>query len=1128
MLMLLSLLSSRALAGGIGIGQGSNDKDYLGNRNVPPNIIFVIDVHNDTTTQKCFALADATGPCIDQIENALQEVLPRENWARYGIVYTRSSVLSVDNFTTPTTNYTGAFYGLEADGVGTTQSLYNAIDFLSTIPTDTVNFPQPNTVRNPSEAIRRLYIDVLRSATIGDGWNVSPILHSCQDTHIILITTARPTNGDNMSGTLTTMGGGSIRDVCCDDLGNYTSGSSTASCLSGGGAPASDSECHLDNVARELWLGDASLAIAGVQKVRLHTIYLDDSSESALDRTIANALYSNVQTVQSNTFNPPFATSYIHLDETVAGTNSYDIAPAIRDTLWFIRDRVVAEDNSSGAEDTLQGKVDTRGKYAAFAYSQLVGDSSTSHGEARDSGHIVVYELQSDPTIAGYGGLIIPPWILDIATNEAAREETTLFPPTNSDFPRASPSDMQRNVYTYLSSAENMLTGAQFTIWKNKARMPFDDNLAQAIASDGSGQKANWLAGILGPTGGADPDQLDADFDGDMDVDANDFSNVVAFAHDWDSAVYRWGYKGAAAQRDTFGDDRMPGFSGAIPAVVDYDSTTEITSETSYETYLSLLSSQAYGVFTFIGANDGSLRAYVITDPGAWWGGGGFYGYEVFRWIPEGVLARDPTLLNNLFPSFSWHGSYVDQLIYGRRLLGGGSVTVRDVWIDSQNTSGQAGFGTKECTTLTNCEWRRIAVLAREDDGAGVLVLDITNPYSPTFMREYYPQDGDGTGTSRPVVARVFDDSDASPAEHVDRTVLFFGSGRPVDIRDAAGDGTRHGIEPGIRTFDVTQTKPVDRTTYTAISNVSSPLPDWSGSSPDENTYDGDSAMEFGGTESPLAVLDTDADGDADTAYFTLTKTFREGFDAGGAGEGSAPWNSQQLPSTSLYKACRETAGQPGTWTYLKLADLGVTEVYYAPTLSYFSDGAVGIYLVTSTPYELDELDYTALADTSTTNQRVYFGYDTNPDGCSVSAFTFTRKDTITGGTSCTSNQYLNLLPGERVVADPVIFGGYLLLSTYYQTPGVLAGAPSPACTIAGTSGRIRAYNYESCVLVNPTSAFVGGQVLIPGYPSNMAISDFGTIMAMGNNAALTKAYSFNVNVGLFESVKVLNWMQVF
>src|SRR5436190_2760354 len=269
MLMLLSLLFPRALAG-MGIGTASNDKDYLGNRNTPPNIIFVIDVHDDMQTKPCCATAATTGPCIDQIESALATVLPRENWARYGIVYTRSALTSMNNFTTPTTNFTGAFWGIEPNGTGTTQTLSNAIDFLSTIPSD-INFDHPNTVRNPAESIRSLYVNVLRSLTIGDGWNVSPIINSCQDTHIILITTGRPTNGDDMSGTTTTMTAGAIRDVCCDEAGLYTNGSSTTNCLSGGGAPAADTACQLDNVAPELVLGDASLAIAntfGLQKVR--------------------------------------------------------------------------------------------------------------------------------------------------------------------------------------------------------------------------------------------------------------------------------------------------------------------------------------------------------------------------------------------------------------------------------------------------------------------------------------------------------------------------------------------------------------------------------------------------------------------------------------------------------------------------------------------------------------------------------------------------------------------------------------------------------------------------------------------------------------------------------------------
>ena len=1121
MLMLLSLLLPPASAS-VGVGQASNAKDWFGNRYAPPNVIFVIDLFDDTQTKNCFATADVTGPCINEIESALANVLPRENWARYGIAYTRSSLLSVDNFTVPTTNYTGAFYGLEADGNGTTQTLSNAIDFLSTIPFDAA-FEQPNTVRNPAESIRSIYLNVLRAAPIGDGWSLaSPILHSCQDTHIILIATGRPTNGDNLSGTTTTMGSGGIRDVCCDGAGLYTSGSNTANCLSGGGAPAADVECQLDNVARELWLGDGSLVLNGTQKVRLHTIYIEDSTETALDRTIADALYSNVQTVQSSTFNPPFATSYIRLNEDVAGTNSHDLERAIRDTLWFIRDRHLAEDNSSGGEDVLQNKIESRGNYAAFAWTTLVGETSTSHAEVRDAGHMAIYALDSDPASSTYGFFIIPALVSDIAANEALREESGFYP-KNEDFPRLSP-NMNRNVYTYLSSADTMLTGGAFAAWKGAARMPFDNDLAVALAAEGSAQYPNWLAGMLGPTVGTDSDELDADFDGDMDADVDDLSNVIAFAHDWDSAVYRWGYLGGSSTRDTFGNDRIPGFGGSIPVLVDYDNATQLSTETTYQAFLDFLEVQAYGTLAFIGANDGSLRAYTVSVPDPAWWVGGDAGYEVFRWIPEGVLARDPAMLG-LFPSTPWRGTYIDQLIYGRQLLGGGSVTVRDVWIDAQNSSAQTGYGAKECATLATCEWRRIAVLAREDGGGGILALDITNPYSPTFLREYYGQAEDGMGTSRPVVANVFDDSDASTAEHKDRPVLFFGSGRPVDIRNAPSDGTRNGIEPAIRTLAITQTKPTDRTTFTAIADVVSPIPDWDGSaSPDETTYDGDSTMEFGGVGSPLALLDTDADGDADTAYFTLTKTFRETFDTAGTG----PGDHQQFPSTALYKACRETPGEPGEWTFLKLADLGATEVYYAPTLSYFTDGTLGIFWVTSTPYELDEFDYTAMADSAGTQQRIYFAYDTDPDGCSGGGFIFNRKDTA-GTTACSAgaNQYVPLLVGERVVADPVVFGGYLLVSTYTQATGFPIAAPTPACSAPAAQGRVRLLNYESCV-ASTTGDFSSGVKTLNGYPSNIAVTDFGRVLVASSFGTSPGATSIGLNVGLFESVKVLNWMQVF
>ncbi len=1120
MLMLSLLLPAFASPG---IGQASNDKDYLGNRNAPANVIFVIDLHDDTTTLNCFATADTTGPCINEIQGALQAVLPRENWARYGIAYTRSSPATADNFTPPATNYVGAFYGLEPDGNGTTQSLSNAIAALGLINADSVNFPKPNDIRNPAESVRKLWTTTLRSGTIGDGWTLSPTLHTCQDTHIVLITTGRPINSDSSSATLGTMNGaGSIRDVCCDAAGNFKSGSKTSNCTSGGGAPATDSECPLDNVARELWLGDSSM-LAGTQKVRLHTIYLEDSSESALDRSIADALYANVQDVQSNTQSPPFDTSYIRLNEANAGTNSHDLERAIRDTLWFIRDRVMAEDNSSGFEDLLQAKVESRGKYAAVAWSSLVGDTTASHAENRDSGHMTFWTLDTDPTSATYGQFLTQ-LVLDVAANESVREESGLYP-QNVPYPRlAGLLDMNRNVFTYMSSADSMLTGGAFTTWKNAARVPFDHDLELALTAETSAQLPSWVAGMLGPTGGTDPDQLDTDFDGDMDVDRNDFTNLIYFAHDWDSALYRWGYQGGSSTYDSFGDDRLPGFGGSIPAVVDYNSATEFSSEATYQTFLDLMAAQAYGAFAFIGANDGTLRAYLIENPGTWWTSASAGGYEVFRWIPEGVLARDPALLGNLFPSVPWHGAYVDQLIYGRQLLGGGSVTVRDVWIDSQNSSGSVGFGTKECTTIANCEWRRIAVLAREDGGGGILALDVTNPYSPTFLREYYGQSTDGMGTSRPVIANVYDDSHASTAEHEDRPVLFFGSGRPVDIRNAPNDGIRHSIEPAIHTFAITQTKPTDRAALTAISNVTSTLPDWNTSnSPSETTYDADANMEFAGSESPLAVLDTDADGDADTAYFTITKSFRESSDTAGLGVGSAPaYNNQQFPSTSLYKACRETAASPGQWTYLKIADLGVTEVYYAPTLSYFADGTLGLFVVTSTPYELDELDYTAMADSAGTQQRVYFGYDSDPDGCGGGTFTFTKRDTVTAG-SCTSNQYVALGVGERVVSDPVVYGGYILFSTYTQATGV---GTSAACSLG--TGRIRIYNYETCAAPTITGSFSAGVAAVSGYPSNIAITDFGTVLAVATGSGATTNYAISLNVGLFESVKVLNWMQVF
>ena len=715
--------------------------------------------------------------------------------------------------------------------------------------------------------------------------------------------------------------------------------------------------------------------------------------------------------------------------------------------------------------------VSADGNYLIYSYYEMDGTNPLAEG------HIRGYEIDNDPASATYGQV---QYDGPTEFGGALWDGGTLLvsrPVTASEYNEEDRDGFgKRDIYTFFEDGVSLLT----TESNVDRRQGFDRGFATFV-----GGNSTALGLIL------DTSNTLYDLNEDGSVNSTDLQTLIDFARGLPTSNYP--YLDVARGSWKLGDA-----PNAIPAVVQTDADL-YTLDASYRQFLDELESNNYPNIVLSPANDGMLHAFALEEDAA---PDTVIGEELWAWIPGYLLyhTHDAT----------WAGRLVDQMLYGRTFLFDGSPVVDDVWIDFD------GDGTKDCTAVPgNCEWRRVVVVSQAKGGPVTMALDITDPTTPTFLWEQVDEadyTAIGYTTSRPVIANIYDASDSS--NPVDNYVVFWGSGRAVPY--GIGASYYAATEPNIYMWSLGDDYFGTTTEYYQdTENNGSPRGD---NGHPESTLgstlnaDGDSNYEYGYISAAIAAVDVDSDGDVDTLYFPVTTAYRP------TSEGGSGVSSITDPGSSwMYKACIDTT-TPGDFDWVEFYDpvddgglLRRPEVYYAATTSWHSDGSLGVYWGTGTPFDRE----------SSTRGYFFAVKDSAPMSCS----SFTASPI----TSCGANGVYSLRVGEGLTADPTAYAGVVYFSTWTPAAnrcdsgtGRLYGLRFDDCSAGlDTNGDGTADNSD-----NPSISTTGS------YISGITVTDAGTVI-YGSSGVSTDGTADAVGTldntnNPFLGTATVGWMEIF
>lgn len=978
--VLAAVLPGAAQAASSGYGS-----EYLSTSEfAEPNILFVIDRSPDMA-DPCDS--GSTEPCIDSVVEAITQITKHYDWARYGVVGTSDTVGS-DDF-------------VEIAPLGSTPvEITTALASVTTVSSDVRNFAEV------LEDLGKTYFPITTTPDSvdddGDGiaadWDEAPILYDCQDTHVIVIAKDRPRSDNSVAGGWSPT---ISPDVTCDSAGITTTGVDTL--------------CDYDNVVYKLYNTDLNGGLDGTQNVIVHTISINVGSSS-----VAENLYGNASDV-------------------IGGAGIYTMAPTSTSILGSILS--VVQDIRSGTYSRSTPIVSAAGDRLIYSFYELTGDDPLAEG------HIRAYEIEDDPLDPDYGE-IVPDTTSSFGG--ALWDGGNLLvsrPVPGSEYNEGDHDGIgYRDIYTFLEEAAG-LSGLS-TDSQVSRRQPMDRQFVTAV-----GASSSVLDEILDVsayasstcTSGTGPFSL-YDVNEDCAVDGSDLQEVVDFLRGRPDSEFR--YLSQERGYWKLGDSPY-----GVPAVVEPRLNNAYSMESSYRKYLSLQQAADYPGIVLYAANDGMLHAFYLDDVAGTAHDEG--GEEAWAWMPGYLLykEKDP----------SWAGRALDLMVYGRTFLFDGTPVVADVWIDHD------GDGSKECTTIdpgtstwANCEWHRVVVVQQGKGGPLTMALDITNPLEPKFLWEQLDTvdpTAQGYSVGRPVIAQLRDNEDSS--DQRDRYVAIWASGRAVPYASSSGTFYQS-AEANLYVWDIADGPFNESTTPTGLSSDGWETANYNARGDNGHPeaslltdgLDLDSRYEQAYIGAALAVVDVDSDGDVDTMYFPVSTTYLS--NAGETGTGPDPlpgsFGSTYISdpgSTWMYKACFDiTDPDDLTWEefYDPVDDGGLAarpEVYYSPTTSWYSDGSLGVYWGTGSPFSR-----------ATSDNGYFFAMrDENPTSCGA-----TTVSPVTGG-SCGSLGVYTLDPGEGLTGEPVVYAGVVYFSTY--VPALDTGGNVDGCT-AGT-GRVYGLNYSDC-----------------------------------------------------------------
>jgi len=996
---LLACVAALALPGVASAASSSAGEEYLSTTEAaPPNILFVIDMSDsmgdpcpgggadsgDTASSSSFS-----DPCIEDVAAAIDLVTQHFDFARYGVVGTSDD-----------STYGDEFYPIVP--LGSTHAEVSAA--LSGISAhsgvDTKNLGEAM-ASAASEYFSNTTEDDPDDDDDGDGYGydftMAPIEYYCQNNHIIVITNQRPEEDDSVSS-------------------SYQASLSTdVTCTSAGRTTSTDTECLYDNVVSKLYNTDFRSDLSGTQNVTVHTIGLGIGGSS-----VAEELFGNASNVTS-------------------GDGVYAVAGDPDQILSYIL--YIMKDIRAGTYSRSTPVVSADGSYLIYTFYELAGDTDvgSQEGLALGQGHIRAYEIDDDPISSSYGQVVYDTTNcggdLSYSCGGALWDGGDLLVSrvvTSYDRQWDENDGVgYRDIYTWFDPAVSLTYNSFGSDSETDRFMPFDRRFVEAVGSDNTVLDLIVDLDTDSSTGCATDDAKVYDFDksgGCAAVDQDDVKSLVAFARGYNDAEFRY-------LNETRGRWRLGDSPHSVPIVVQ-TSADSYAIDPTYRRYLSgMRQAEEDGdipPIVLVAANDGMLHAFALetfdstTDTEQ--------GEELWAWIPGQLLYREQDT--------EWTGTLHDLVLYGRTFVFDGSPVVEDVWIDED------GDGAKSCDSVPDdCEWRRVVVVQQGKGGPVTLALDITDTTAPTFLWEQTDEtDANAMGytTGRPVIGNVYDTSGSDP---IDNWVAFWGSGRGVPYSSSTSYYENH--EANIYMWAMGDS---DFNSSHVGYQAPSSSADWARGDnyhPESSLgstlqADSDTAghYEYAYISAALAVVDVDSDGDVDTLYFPITTSYTP-TDEGGTGPGDV----EDPGSTWMYKACIDS-DDPGAleWVefYDPVDDGNITdgsgdddrpEVFYAATTSWLSDGSLGVYWGTGTPY-----------DRLGSDPGYFFAMkDAAPGLCD--------DDYMVEMTDCGADGIVTLDDGEGLTGEPIVYAGVVYFSTWVPE--------SDRCD--GGEGRIYGVDFEDC-----------------------------------------------------------------
>jgi len=820
------------------------------------------------------------------------------------------------------------------------------------------------------------------------------------------------------------------------------------------GVSTADSECYFDQTVYQYANWDLRSDLSDDQTATVHVLNIDVDGDSVSDDLFENA--SDIidgDGIYTNTSG--------EYDEMLSET--LDIMADIR----------------AGFYSTSTPTISAQGDYLIYAYYEVDGTDPLAQG------HVRAYEIDDDPNSSTYGQVLYDgPSTYDGALWDGGTLLVSRIVTSSESNEEDRDGIGRRDIYTFFEDG----VSAMYSESVNDRRQGFDLDFVTAVGSD-----ATALDLILDTTAStADPScsaDLSYDLNDDCVVDDQDLQELVDFARGYSSSTFR--YIDQARGTWKLGDS-----PNAVPVLVEVDDDVYATNDT-YRKFLQELRASDYPSIVLLPANDGMLHAFRLEDDTATTDTE--EGEELWAWIPGYLLYREH--------DSEWAGRLIDQMLYGRTFLFDGTPVVEDVWIDED------GDGAQSCDSVpTDCEWHRIVVVQQGQGGPVTLALDITDPTTPEFLWEQTDETDPtamGYTVGKPLIGNLLDNSGSAS---VDRYVVMWGSGRGVPYATAdnyyeTAEGNLYMWAVGDDYWGSTAAGFQDEGDGVARGDNYHPeASSYSGSL--DTDSDSENHYEYAYISAALAAVDVDSDGDMDTVYFPITASYAPTSEGG-----SGPGDIADPGSTWMYKACIDPS-DPGDLDWVEFFDPvddgGLSfrpEVYYAATTSWHTDGSLGLYWGSGSPYGRDSV-----------RKGYFFAMkDTEPGSCAG--------DTMTAIGDCGSSGVYPLSAGETLTSEPVAYAGVVYFTTWVPE--------KDRCD--GGDGRLYGLAYDDCTPGLDTDD--SGTVDSSDDPyleyeeqrlSGVAVTDKGTIMVASSDGDGTDLETIESATDPYLGTATIAWMEVF